>query len=84
MHFSIDIYIDSMYNKSKLREQSKQKGEKKMKEAIKKLESKGYYIDNQFDGWFGTFPDRFELHKGDEIVMDNLSESQVINLAEIL
>lgn len=55
-----------------------------MKEAIKKLESKGYYIDNQFDGWFGTFPDRFELHKGDEIIMDNLSESQVINLAEIL
>ena len=44
-----------------------------MKEAIKKLESKGYYIDNQF-----------ELHKGDEIVMDNLSESQVISLAEIL
>ena len=28
-----------------------------MKEAIKKLESKGYYIDNQFDGWFGTFPE---------------------------
>lgn len=82
MHFSIDICIDFMYNKSKLREQ--RKGEKKMKEAIKKLESKGYYIDNQFDGWFGTFPDRFELHKGDEIVMDNLSESQVISLAEIL
>lgn len=55
-----------------------------MKEAIKKLESKGYYIDNQFDGWFGTFLDRFELHKRDEIVMDNLSESQVISLAEIL
>lgn len=84
MHFSIDVCINFMYNKSKLREQSKQKGEKKMKEAIKKLESKGYYIDNQFDGWFGTFPDRFELHKGDEIVMDNLSESQVISLAEIL
>lgn len=82
MHFSIDVCIDFMYNKSKLREQ--RKGEKKMKEAIKKLESKGYYIDNQFDGWFGTFPDRFELHKGDEIVMDNLSESQVISLAEIL
>ena len=82
MHFSIDICIDFMYNKSKLREQNKQ--EKKMKEAIKKLESKGYYIDNQFDGWFGTFPDRFELHKRDEIVMDNLSKSHVISLAEIL
>ena len=38
MHFSIDIYIDFMYNKSKLREQSKQKGEKKMKELRKEIE----------------------------------------------
>lgn len=29
MHFSIDVYIDFMYNKSKLREQSKQEKEKR-------------------------------------------------------
>lgn len=29
MYFSIDVYIDFMYNKSKLREQSKQEKEKR-------------------------------------------------------
>lgn len=38
MHFSIDVCINFMYNKSKLREQSKQKGEKKMKELRKEIE----------------------------------------------
>ena len=55
-----------------------------MKEAIKKLETKGYYIENQFDGWFGTLPDKYELHKDEETVMDMLTEAQVISLAEIL
>jgi hypothetical protein len=32
MHFSIDVCIDFMYNKSKLREQSKQEKEKRRKE----------------------------------------------------
>ena len=32
MYFSIDVCIDFMYNKSKLREQSKQEKEKRRKE----------------------------------------------------
>ena len=55
-----------------------------MKKAIEKLETKGYYIDNQFDGFTSTLSNEFELYKGDEIVMDHLSESQVIALSNIL
>ena len=55
-----------------------------MKEAIERLESKGYYIDNQFDGFTSTLSSEYELYKGDEIVMDHLSESHVIALSNIL
>ena len=55
-----------------------------MKEAINKLESKGYFVCNQFDGFYGTKEDEYELYKGDDIVMDNLSEAQVIQLSNIL
>lgn len=55
-----------------------------MKEAINKLESKGYFVCNQFDGFYGTKEDEYELYKGDDIVMDNLSETQVIQLSNIL
>ena len=55
-----------------------------MKEAIKKLESKGYFVENQFDGFYGTKKDEYELYKGDDIVMDNLSEAQVIALADLV
>lgn len=55
-----------------------------MKEAIKKLESKGYYIDNQFDGFTSTLSSEYELYKGEEIVIDHLSEAQVIALSNIL
>ena len=54
-----------------------------MKEAERKLNMKGYYIENQFDG-FNILADQFELYKGEECVIDNLSEAQVIALAEIL
>ena len=55
-----------------------------MREAIKKLESKGYYIDNQFDGFTSTVSSEYELYKGDNIVMDHLSEAQVIALADLV
>ena len=55
-----------------------------MKEAIKKLESKGYFVCNQFDGFYGTKKDEYELYKGDDIVIDHLSEAQVIQLSNIL
>ena len=55
-----------------------------MKEAIKKLESKGYFVENQFDGFYGTKEDEYELYKGDDIVIDHLSEAQVIALADLV
>lgn len=54
-----------------------------MKEAIKKLEKKGYYVCNQYNG-FGTNENEFELYKGGEVVIDRLSETQVIALAALL
>lgn len=47
-----------------------------MKEAIEKLEKKGYYVCNQYN--------EFELYKGEEVVIDRLSEAQVIALAALL
>lgn len=55
-----------------------------MEEAKRKLEAKGYYIANQFDG-FTTLPDEFELiNSNGDTVIDHLSEAQVIALAEML
>ena len=56
-----------------------------MKEAERKLYEKGYYLSNQFDGFFGTIPDQFELSDKDgNTVIDHLSEAQVITLSSIL
>lgn len=55
-----------------------------MNEAIKKLELKNYHITNQFDGSYSTLDNIYELWKDDKIMMDNLSEIQVIQLAELL
>ena len=54
-----------------------------MKEAERTLNN-GYFIINQFDGFYETVINEYELYKGDECVMDHLSESQVIALASIL
>ena len=55
-----------------------------MNEAERTLNNKGYFIMNQFDGFYGTVTNEYELYKGDECMMDHLSESQVIALASIL
>ena len=55
-----------------------------MKEAEEILYRKGYYVFNQFDGFFGTIPNEYALYKDDKCVIDHLSEAQVIALAEIL
>ena len=54
-----------------------------MKEAIKKLENKGYFVCNQFDG-FASTTGEYELYKGESVVIDHLSESQVIALADLV
>ncbi len=56
---------------------------KEAKEAIEKLEKKGYHVCNQYNG-FGTNENEFELYKGEEVVIDRLSEAQVIALAALL
>lgn len=56
-----------------------------MKKAEKKLYEKGYCLSNQFDGFFGTIPDQYELaDRNGNTVIDHLSEAQVIALAAIL
>lgn len=56
-----------------------------MKEAVRKLESKGYFVTNQFDGFGGTKANEYELMNVEgESIMDHLSEAQVIDLAKIL
>ena len=54
-----------------------------MKEAERKLNSKGYYLTNQYNG-FSTDANEYELYKDDECVMDHLTEAQVISLSNIL
>ena len=56
-----------------------------MKEAERKLCEKGCYLSNQFDGFFGTLPDEYELADGNgNTVIDHLSEAQVIELSNML
>lgn len=56
-----------------------------MKEAERKLYEKGYYLSNQFDGFFGTIPAQYELaDKEGNTVIDHLSKAQVIALSAIL
>ena len=57
-----------------------------MKEAIKKLENKGYYVSNQFYGFSAELgANEYELSDGDgNTVIDHLSEAQVIALADLV
>ena len=57
---------------------------KNMKAAETLLERKGFYISNQFDG-FTTLPDECELSDvNGNVVIDHLSEAQILQLSEIL
>lgn len=57
---------------------------KNMKAAETLLERKGFYISNQFDG-FTTLPDEYELSDvNGNVVIDHLSEAQILQLSEIL
>ena len=57
-----------------------------MKEAIKKLESKGYYVSNQFYGFGAELgSNEYELSdRNGNTVIDHLSEAQVIALADLV
>jgi hypothetical protein len=54
-----------------------------MKEIIEKLEKAGYYVCNQFDGFFGTVENEYELYNQDHnLVADNLTESDLEKYVE--
>lgn len=56
-----------------------------MREAEQMLYEKGYYLQNQFDGFLGTIANEYELaDKTGKTVIDHLSEAQVIALATLL
>lgn len=58
---------------------------KDMKTAETLLERKGFYLSNQFDGYFTTLPDEYELSDANgNVVIDHLSEAQVLQISEIL
>lgn len=55
------------------------------KQAVKALESKGYYIENMFDGFNSTLENEWELlNNEDDVLMDHLSQDHIIQLAKIL
>ena len=55
-----------------------------MKTATAILESKGFYLSNQFDG-FTALPDEYELSGANgNVVIDHLSEAQILQISEIL
>lgn len=56
-----------------------------MNELIKALEAKGYMVCNQFNGFFGTLPDTYELYdRNGNIVADNLTEQDLIKTCSTL
>ena len=57
-----------------------------MKEAIAKLENKGYFVENQFYGFGAELgANEYELSDRDgNTVIDHLSEAQVIALADLV
>lgn len=64
---------------------SRESEENNMNEIINALETKGYMVCNQFDGFFGTLPDTYELYdKSGNIVADNLTKQDLIKTCSTL
>lgn len=56
-----------------------------MKDAEEKLYELGYYVNNQFDGFYGTIAAEYEISdRTGRTVISHLSEAQVIDLANML
>jgi len=54
-----------------------------MKEIIEKLEKASYHVCNQFDGFFGTVENEYELYNQDHnLVADHLTESDLEKYVE--
>ena len=64
---------------------SRESEENNMNEIINALETHGYMVCNQFDGFFGTLPDTYELYdKSGNIVADNLTKQDLIKACSTL
>ena len=87
IRYKADIFTllkEHGYNQTRIQKESEENNMKDMKTATTLLESKGYYISNQFDG-FTTLPDEYELSDvNGNVVIDHLSEAQILQLSEIL
>lgn len=55
-----------------------------LRAAINKLLDKSYSVENQFDGYFGSIPGEYQISHNCDIIIDHLSEAQVIALSDIL
>lgn len=56
-----------------------------MKEAEERLSKKGYYVSRQFNGYGASLGPDYEISNRDgKVVMDHLSEAQVIQFADII
>lgn len=56
-----------------------------MKEAEERLSKSGYYVSHQFNGYGASLGPDYEISNSDgEVVMDHLSEAQVIQLSSII
>lgn len=46
-------------------------GGNKMKEIVRALENKGYMVCNQFDGYFGTEQNLYEVYDSNYVLVDD-------------
>lgn len=46
---------------------------KDIKTITRELENKGYMLFNQFDGFYNTEKDLYEVWKGNNIIVDNMT-----------
>ena len=57
---------------------------KDIKTITRELENKGYMLFNQFDGFYNTEKDLYEVWKGDNIIVDNMTVEKLERFLEEL
>lgn len=57
---------------------------KDIKTITKELENKGYMLFNQFDGFYNTEKDLYEVWKGNNIIVDNMTVEKLERFLEEL
>ena len=57
---------------------------KDIKTLTRELENKGYMLFNQFDGFYNTEKDLYEVWKGNNIIVDNMTVEKLERFLEEL